>query len=198
MDHKELKRLFNEDEQRKYEYGTDRLRNRTRLVVHPLVKLRGLDRRIGMERESNYIRAQVEEEIKRDGGNPIGRLLLNLKDGELMFRYRIDKEAFQTKEVFEKVCEHLAIDPKSAPIQPRSEGECWWFSKDNKSCLWCAEDPRHTDDYYPRYFEFTGLRSRVCEAGDYTLHAGIGELGNLGSLVVWQDAPWWNRSQSGD
>ena len=161
------------------------------------MKLRGLDQRIAVERESIYIRAQVEAEIKSDGGNPIGRLLLNLNDDELMFRFRVEKEGFQKKEVFEKVCKHLAIDPKSTPIQPRSEGECWWFSKDNKSCLWCYQDPRQTDDYYPRYFEFTGLRSRVCVAGDCTLHAGIGDLGNLGSSVVWQDAPW-NRSRSED
>ena len=216
MHREELKRLFSTEDQAIYVYeqqendeenaGNKRKhRGDGEKLHHPLVKLKGLDQRIQMECESAFIRAQVKDESHHVEGpsswceiclallkgqtytNPIGRLLTSLEKDELMFRYRIDKEAFGSKEIFEEVFHSLEIDPKSEPIKMGSE--CFWFSGDDKTCFWCEEDPRETDDYNPRYFEFTGLRSRVLKAGDYVGRIGLGDF-NIGPQIVWGSAPW--------
>ena len=198
MDMRELDRLFGERSQREHVYTVkwQRKEKRDDVVVHPLKHLAGLNDLIRPQRESDYILGKVLDESNEPrelpalpGGEiPVHPLKeIQLDSGELWFRFRVEKIAFGSKENFEKACNQLGIDPTSNPTQWTS-ADFYWIASDKKACLWCYNDPRDAEDFYPRYFELTGLRERIIHTADS--NDCWNDISGLGRMNVWQDAPW--------
>ena len=118
--------------------------------------------------ETDRTKAEIRKmaaETDMDGRlHPINGL--DLAGDEEWYYWQVDKEAFGSMEIFFKFFKKAGVDPNhmerwTVDSTEAHDRECYWISDDKKAYIWCYNDPRETDDAYPRYVAVYGVRDRA-------------------------------------